>query len=294
MKRYLLLLAISVFTSSLFAQTNFRFADSTAQWNVLSHYSWPPYYNTLTYKINGDTLLGTTYYQKIELDGSLSNFIRQDSLRRVFYRRVSDTVDFLIYDFGKNPGDTFSVKSQWGFMNPNGVRFYVCAVDTMYWGRPRKRMILGLSSINGCNQQNYLAVEGIGMIRANFLYPDLEHYLFDGEHYQLLCFSENNNLLYHDTTYSSCTAVWNGIDDIKITIAISPNPTTNSITIQSENNLPPQTNFQLYDITGRMVLQKQLTGKETTVPLNEISKGLYVYTVTSKEKKLGSGKLVVQ
>jgi len=110
----------------------------------------------------------------------------------------------------------------------------------------------------------------------------------------------NSDLINDDCS----TTIWQGtttfnysvtaIFEITIQVGISPNPATGFITIQSESNLPPQTTFQLYDITGRMVLQKQLSGEKTTLPLNEISKGLYVYTVTSLEKKMGSGKLVVQ
>ena len=174
------------------------------------------------------------------------------------------------------------------------MQCYVCSVDTVNWGRPRKRMFLGIAGIGSCNFPSMTAVDGIGMIRAHLLYPELENCIVDGDYYELLCFTENNNLLYHDTNYTTCLVITNGIDEIKFQPKMFPNPTTSFLTIQSENNFPEQTAFQLFDITGRMVLQKQLTQKNTQLDVSGMSKGMYLYNIFSSKQKLGSGKLVIQ
>lgn len=290
MKKLLLFIVLAVTTGGLFAQTNFRFADSTAQWNVLyteGAWCFCVNYQTSIYKVTTDTVVNGLNYQSVN-----SNFFfRRDSLSRVFLRELNDTVEQLAYDFSKQAGDTFTLSTQnWG------VFCRVDSTDTVTLDGQRKRMYV---TYNNDSWKSDVWVDGIGSLNSNFLHPGIDHSIIDGGFWSLLCYYRDGNLVYHDTAIQVCeldTVIYMGVknESSNNRIAIIPNPATDFITIQTENNLPPQTTFQLYDITGRMVLQKQLTGKETTVPLNEISKGLYVYSVTSYEKKMGSGKLVVQ
>jgi hypothetical protein len=86
-----------------------------------------------------------------------------------------------------------------------------------------------------------------------------------------------------------------GIEDIaKKNLVLSPNPATAALTIQREYAFPPQTSFQLFDLSGRMVLQQELRGKSNRIELNEVSRGMYVYSVITEREKVGAGKLVVE
>jgi hypothetical protein len=77
-------------------------------------------------------------------------------------------------------------------------------------------------------------------------------------------------------------------------IRISPNPATTTITLQLQQTPAPATAFQLFDITGRMVLQKPLTETTSRIELNGVSKGMYLYNVMSDTQKVKAGKLVVE
>ncbi len=283
MKRYLLLLLISITTSTLFAQTNFRFADSTAQWNVLSTSTGgttpPGQTSTTVYSIEGDTIIRGIHYQNID-----NVFLRRDSINRIYEISYIDTNDFLLYDFSKQAGDTIIASRQ--------EPCVVDSVDSVFLVHLRKRMFVNYYSIAFLD----VWIDEIGSLRS-FHKPKLTiPHIPEDPSIQLLCFFEKNQLLYHNPVYDTC--VVNSIVGIaelqKDEIQIFPNPTTNLITIQSETNFPPQTIFQLFDITGRMVLQKQLTDKTTQVELDEVSKGIYLYNITALENKMGSGKLVVQ
>lgn len=83
------------------------------------------------------------------------------------------------------------------------------------------------------------------------------------------------------------------IDKIALNAFVLPNPATSFISIQSETNFSEQTNFRLFDVTGRIVLQKQLTEKLTQLDVSAVSKGMYLYTVSSATLKISSGKLVI-
>ncbi|MES2620547.1 MAG: T9SS type A sorting domain-containing protein [Bacteroidota bacterium] len=77
-------------------------------------------------------------------------------------------------------------------------------------------------------------------------------------------------------------------------IRISPNPATTSVTLQLEQTPSSSTTFQLFDVTGRMILQKSLTETTNRVELSGVSKGMYLYNVVSDKERLGAGKVVVE
>ena len=295
MKKYLLFIFFSVSVNSLFSQTNFRFADSTAQWNVLGNQNgmWCNciYYYTNSYTVSKDTTVLNIACQKIS-DGS---FIWRDSIGKVFRISSFDTAQRMMYDFSKNKNDTFSLTCPGG--NCFGIVCKVDSVDTVtLGGKLRKRMFI---TYNNDSWKPDVWIDGIGSTQSHFLDPGIDHTIIDGDSYILLCFSEKDSLLYHDPYVSSCyedTVIYLGIkvEGSVTTYFLIPNPASSFLTIQSENNFPEQTAFQLFDLTGRMVLQKQLTEKNTQLDVSGMSKGMYLYNISSSNQKLGSGKLVVE
>jgi hypothetical protein len=283
MRKFLLLVIVFLSIQS-FSQTNFRFADSTAQWNVVLFYDrglpYPDYYLTLTFQRESDTVLSGVSYQNIS-----GHFMRRDTANKI-YMYQTDTSEVFLYDFGISKGDTV-----YNLQNAGNLQTYTAiidSVDSVYIGHWRKRIFI--------NPYPDIWIDGVGSLYSHFLHPETELLTVDGPDWWLLCYFENSQLAYHAPSMDTC--IYNSATGIEETAQnlfhLSPNPTTNLITIQSETNFPPQTIFQLFDITGRMVLQKQLTDKTTQVELDEVSKGIYLYNITALENKMGSGKLVVQ
>ena len=302
MKKFLPILFI-LLSSQVFAQTNFRFADSTAQWNVLkTQYYFAPIidWSTEIFAVGADTTIGSHSYQIIQYNSAITPletngryYIRKDTTNKVFGRINRDSLEYLVYDFGKQPGDTFSI----GFQNnwSQAINIKVDSVSSVFWGHSRKVMYVTVSSIGIVND---IFVEGIGSLHSFFLYPGIDYSFFDGPGYNLLCYSENSITVYHDSLFNTCVfdSTWAGISELNTYhFSVLPNPVAeNFITIQSGTNFPTSTTFQLFDITGRMVLQKPLSDKVSRIELSEISKGMYLYNITSLQKKIGSGKLAVQ
>ena len=75
------------------------------------------------------------------------------------------------------------------------------------------------------------------------------------------------------------------LEELKQQITISPNPTTNLITIQSESLL--NNKFKIYDQQGREVMNGKLTGKNTEVSLGKLSRGTYTIQVDGNYKPAG-------
>src|SRR4051812_47225617 len=86
------------------SQSDFRFADSTAQWNVLgttSAWCLCLNYGTEHFAVAGDTVIGNKQFQNLQ-----TAFIRKDSTGKVYKHNSHDTIEYLIYDFSKQAGDT--------------------------------------------------------------------------------------------------------------------------------------------------------------------------------------------
>ena len=194
MKKFLLSVFI-LLSIQLFSQTNFRFADSTAQWNVLREpfsCTAPPNsqcFETLITKFEKDTVINGRSYQKLSGNGygQLSPYyFYKDSLQRVF--RLIDS-NYLIYDFSKHAGDTIHGND---YSVP--ITTLVDSVDTIFMVYPRKRMFVNYWGLKD------IWIEGIGSIYTNFLYPGGSALLVDYGIDSLLCYSENNQVLYHLTS----------------------------------------------------------------------------------------------
>ena len=68
----------------------------------------------------------------------------------------------------------------------------------------------------------------------------------------------------------------------------------NFTNVQFAKPPPINTKLQLFDITGRMVLQQPLTKNLSKIELPEVAKGMYLCNIISGNENSYSGKLVVQ
>jgi hypothetical protein len=97
---------------------------------------------------------------------------------------------------------------------------------------------------------------------------------------QIVCESLNPGTIYSSNTYElnrqSLTRVY-------------PNPFTNQIKVSS--NYIGQIDFFLFDITSRKILQ-QTFANSTSLNTQDLSKGIYIYELRSKDGMIQKGKVV--
>ena len=73
--------------------------------------------------------------------------------------------------------------------------------------------------------------------------------------------------------------------------SLFPNPTTNAVNITTNNQSPSE--VILYDITGRKLLHQPFSGS-TSLNIETLAKGIYLYQIKDKDGVLKNGKIAVE
>jgi hypothetical protein len=170
--------------------------------------------------------------------------------------------------------------------------FHQCFTDTVY----RDSSLFNYKKVNehwegnlGWAAYDTVFADGLGEVKNNFFSEDN---MLEQGGCGLSYYHKANGEIWGAPFY------FNIISDVKDmvghnTIKISPNPASTTLTIQLENTFPP-TSFQLFDLSGRMVLQQELRSSTSVqIDISAVSKGMYLYHLASEESNT-SGKLVVE
>lgn len=303
MKHFLPTLLFFFIAISSSAQSH-RFADSTAQWNVIENDPWDHSnpVSTITYNAVGDTAINGALYQVMEnsIGFETSNltereFIRKDSIGRVFCLRQYDSLEYLIYDFSKSIGDTVVIYdySDWFSVNASMV---VDSVDSIEVDRLRKRMFV--RAVGGSVFFSSIWIEGIGCINDYFGHPfhPIKNLGFtDANSYELLCFHEYEQTLYQNEKYESC--LYNisvGVERVnQIVTSIYPNPSSSSFAVTLSQQPQPNTAILIYNNIGALVKQEELTTSTQQIDVAELPNGIYTYAITQQGVRLASGKMII-
>lgn len=83
-----------------------------------------------------------------------------------------------------------------------------------------------------------------------------------------------------------------GVENDTKKVMVYPNPFNNRLTIQvNESN--SNSNFSLYDVTGKLVMQKTITQSNTSIDIN-VASGLYFYRFINDAGNVQTGKLIAK
>ncbi len=76
-------------------------------------------------------------------------------------------------------------------------------------------------------------------------------------------------------------------------IQVYPNPCSDQLSVKVDQDINAY--FRVYDITGKLCLEKELAGKQFSFNLDNLDPGFYLYQLVSMEEGLlDSGKLVIE
>ncbi len=85
----------------------------------------------------------------------------------------------------------------------------------------------------------------------------------------------------------------NPITGKTIDVALSPNPATDEVRFALSNILPGQYTLHLFDMNGQSVLIKHLSSDNTSISIQSLSAGMYLYKVAdAKGQVIGTGRLM--
>jgi uncharacterized repeat protein (TIGR01451 family) len=88
------------------------------------------------------------------------------------------------------------------------------------------------------------------------------------------------------------TAVFDKIQSNNAAFKVSPNPFSTSAIF--EGPLSINGNFELFDLAGKLLRTEKFNGKTFEFQRRELTAGMYIFKITTKEGPLSIGKLVVQ
>jgi hypothetical protein len=259
------------------------------------------------YQTGGDTLINSKTYVKItatydhvgcsagcngscptaSFGSSYAGAMREDTAgKKVYFVKAANTVEAVLYDFTQNPGDTVnSLLNQ----NPGCKKQTLLSIDSIQLndGYHRRFNISNTGCLPGLPVS---FIEGIGSTAG--LLDQLVRFESGSS---LFCVVQNNLLLYPQGT-NACqrvTAITNLILPAQTNqIAISPNPCTGGFTLYDEHF--EKAVFELYSLSGQLVLRQALVAKQTHVDASTQAKGIYFYRVVSPEQTAYRGKMVIE
>lgn len=208
MKKHLILSVLMAFAVVCGAQTYYPLiqdGEKQQQWNVLFQdaVGWPNVYHTSIQKIHGEIVLDNNEYKTVWIKSpkeawKIDGAVREED-KRVYYRKYSGQNyqdEVLLYDFNLTVGDTISV-----LMNIGDVPLIVLEESEIEVNGEMRRQ-LGLARYYGKSSdiEEYW-IEGVGST-FGFLYSGIEGWV--GSFVHLLCYHEDDNLIWMDDNYDSC------------------------------------------------------------------------------------------
>lgn len=282
---YPLLAIIMICSCELLAQ---NITDEGNQWNV-AVFGFTPNTTSYSLRIGSDTIINNEVYKIVERRNdtistawSTAAFIREDSSQKVYL--WNGTNDVLHYDFSLEVGDTFTIESQ--------CQLVVDEIDSVMInnGNFKKRISLAPVTTGGAFEYSYW-IEDIGSPLGLLVDHSWAHCATDyGD--DLLCFSNNNEVLYPNT-FGNCWIETTSITELKpeSQTKIFPNPFDNQITI-SNLELAEIKRISIYSAVGTLVSHIHVTQDILDIDTSNFERGVYLVQFISKSGNVHSKKTI--
>lgn len=289
-KLFLLIISLATLFASGYGQ------DTTRQWNVLVYDetllpTHPfPTWDTYIQKTIGDTLINDTLYQKLYVshDSLFANkeykaAIRFDS-SRIFVRFSHDE---LFYDFNLEDRDTAEVYHG-GYNRLYHVR--IDSTDSVEMGGiQRKRLFVTYFEEGHDVTFQDIWIEGMGSKKDGLLLRVCYFCTGNGYVESVLCYKENDRLLYSDTAYNTCfyQNVETRIKQKPPTQSLHIYPTilTSSrvVHIHAAERIKC---IRVFNVQGREVCRRTPNVRSLSLHLNQLNAGVYILKIDGETRKI--------
>lgn len=97
---------------------------------------------------------------------------------------------------------------------------------------------------------------------------------------------------FHFATYSNACFLDESIKD-KTIVSVYPNPSSEVLNIDLPNS-KDEASIIIHDYAGKVVLNKAISYRHTSISLQHLTPGVYLYTIESEERIIRQDKLIVQ
>jgi hypothetical protein len=283
MKKLLFLFLLSLFCSTTQAQYRKLPLDTKHFWQQqVSINMFPQPYTTCNYrlKVLKDSIVnGKKFKHIIESNAgcnpgyppyllTVNKLIREDTVLKIV-TVLDNGQEKIIYNFNKNVGDTVTLFG----LNQVVATTTVLVKDSILCsdGFYHKRFMFANSSITH--------IEGIGS--TDGLIPSLAAFEFNQQLNCLAALEPTFSTIYSIGglgTYCSLTVGLQNQTNLKNSIAVFPNPSTNVLNIRIENEIPES--IELKNILGQTVfVTNAIKGNLTTINTNDLPQGMYFINI---------------
>jgi len=315
-----IIIGISVFM--LFIKT------SNAQSFLTQDKLWSDYYytgglpfmpnGTTWHKVGADTIIEGTVYNQIlySTDSLMENWYVEDFMReegnKVFQYDAYTQSEYLLYDFGMQPGDTL--------FDRNGlVATVLQSVCDTVMDKTRKIFTFSKYAYDSSSQEyngfhGYVAtevwIEGIGALRGGLFRP-LYDYSTGGDYsigYRgLICYFEGVNLIYHYPDFDRC--YYNGmasppsdlsIPDVKAQLGVLTQNIPNPFTVQTEikyyvANGVKEAYICIYDMQGKMLKKISAAPGQNSIMIqgSTLAAGMYLYSLVVDGQEIDAKRMIL-
>jgi len=285
MKKTLLFICLLFLVKLGIGQTYEPIVDTTKMWVV---YLTPaPIVDTTigrtyAYKISDSILMNDQlYWYKVwESSNStytswnLNGYIREFNKTVVYQDNEMQRIDTL-YNFNDTVGSLLG-----------DCNIKIECIDSLEMaGKKRLSQI-----IDGHHVIEEIHYEGVGS-NAGILAPYYQ--CSDGAYFYLVCYYEKGELKYMNPSFTNCyiTGVNEKVGEF---INAFPNPTNGKINIDFNNcKIQTPVAVSIFDVIGEKRMSFEIDQNIKTYDLSHLVKGVYFYTVTSKNRTIKTGKLIL-
>jgi hypothetical protein len=214
--------------------------------------------------------------------------------RRVYFYNYQPGQFCMLYDFNLNAGESFMLYPQGAVEDSFLVVVDSTGLDTVN-GFLRKTQFIRAQPFppHLAYQFSGKVIEGIGSTVC--LYP--QYGGCDPATMGLRCYQDSVIGFFDTHLAPSCDSVYVisiGIGEIETVIrtTVSPNPFSKRTAIDIDQALHGAGEFELADVTGRIVCKKTFSGNRITLERNNLMEGIYFYCLRVNGG-MASGKLII-
>lgn len=258
-----------------------------------------------TYQYQLDTVIGIHTYKKIQKTSSPFDFslFREDvAQKKVYQYDVTNSIDYLYFDFNLSIGNTFTVIANGGANTTTVTTKDSMLINGCYHNT------ISLNTISPPNFVGFIFTEGI-LSQINPINP----FFWGGDPYvHVVCECHSGQSYYYDnggsinnfSCYLTCTpaatcSIVNSINELKKknTIDVYPNPNTGMAIINLKDAGITSMTLKVYDVYGRVVFEDKVTDvSDKNYELNvDIKSGIYFVEVIDINTEIYyKQKLVIQ
>lgn len=286
LKQKALLLLLLVAAGMAKAQSH-EFAPVGAEWYYSRLYregwnytgvAYDRYRSLRTVEINGWECKEIELYQHLDCNGVVNpytetRYITQEG-EQVY--EVENGQRFLLYDFGKNPGESW-------YASKYDVEVYVIDTSTMVLEDESIRKVLQTFTFD-----DYLyftnIIEGIGMDRSVFPFYD-----WDGPppciHGQIRCYSEDGLPLI--VSEMECDYEILSVDEQESRPQFSMNTLVENVLHIDFIGIPNgKKHIRITDMTGKTIYEQETTDDALSINLSNTPNGIYLVQITKGSQKM--------